>query len=89
MHERLIQDAVVRNFEVIGEAANRLSPSVRNATGAPWAKVIAFRNRLVHGYWSIDLQLVWDVIERDLPLLKGEVTRLLAEPGVSPVAPPT
>ncbi|HEY7581886.1 MAG TPA: HepT-like ribonuclease domain-containing protein [Acetobacteraceae bacterium] len=46
--------------------------------------MIAFRNRLVHGYWSIDLQLVWDVIERDLPLLKGEVTRLLAEPGSVP-----
>ena len=53
MRERLIQDGVVRNFEVIGEAASRLSPTLREATDVPWAKVIAFRNRLIHGYWSI------------------------------------
>jgi uncharacterized protein with HEPN domain len=58
MRGRLIQDAVVRNFEVIGEAASRLSPTLREATDVPWAKVIALRNRLIHGYWSIDLQLV-------------------------------
>jgi len=39
--------------------------------------VIAFRNRLIHGYWSIDLVLVWDVIQNDLPSLKQEVARLL------------
>jgi uncharacterized protein with HEPN domain len=54
MRERLIQDAVVRNFEIIGEAASRLSPALRDAADIPWSKVIAFRNRLIHGYWSID-----------------------------------
>jgi uncharacterized protein with HEPN domain len=80
MRERLIQDGVIRNFEVIGEAASRLSPALRDATDVPWAKVIAFRNRLIHGYWSIDLQLVWDVIEHELPPLKAAVTRMLAAP---------
>ncbi len=80
MRERLIQDAVVRNFEIVGEAASRLSPALRDASGVPWARIIAFRNRLIHGYWSIDLQLVWDVIEHELPALKAVVDRLLADP---------
>jgi uncharacterized protein with HEPN domain len=79
MRERLIQDAVIRNFEVIGEAANQLSAELRRRQGFPWSRIIAFRNRLIHGYWSVDLLLVWDVVENDLPLLKNEVRRLLAE----------
>lgn len=74
----MIQDAVVRNFEVTGEAASRLSPATRATAGVPWAKVIAFRNRLIHGYWSIDDLLVWDVVVNDLPPLKQEIGRLLA-----------
>lgn len=76
---RLIQDAVIRNFEIIGEAASRLSPELRGRPGAPWGKIIAFRNRLIHGYWSVDMPLVWDVIVNDLPILKAEVDRLLTE----------
>jgi len=52
MKERLVQDAVIRNFEVIGEAASQLSVAVRERPDIPWAKIIAFRNRLIHGYWS-------------------------------------
>jgi uncharacterized protein with HEPN domain len=79
MRERLIQDAVIRNFEIIGEAAGRLSPELRTREGVPWGKVIAFRNRLIHGYWSLDLVLVWNVVENDLPALKNEVRRLVVE----------
>jgi uncharacterized protein with HEPN domain len=78
LRERMIQDAVIRNFEVIGEAATHLSAAAGAAAGAPWGKVVAFRNRLIHGYWSIDHYLVWDVIANDLPRLKQEVVRLLA-----------
>ena len=81
LRERMIQDAVIRNFEVIGEAANRLSPAARDPAGAVWQRVIAFRNRLIHGYWSVDLLLVWDVIQKDLPGLKLEVARLLRNLG--------
>jgi uncharacterized protein with HEPN domain len=77
--DRMIQDAVVRNFEIIGEAAGRLSARIRNRPGAPWRKIIAFRNRLIHGYWSVDFPLVWTVIESDLPPLKAEVGRLLTQ----------
>jgi uncharacterized protein with HEPN domain len=60
MKDRMIQDAVIRNFEVIGEAANRLSPTIRDRPVLPWDRIIAFRHRLIHGYWSVDLLLVWD-----------------------------
>lgn len=76
MKDRLVQDAVIRNFEIIGEAASRLSPVIRNLPGVPWRKIIAFRNRLIHAYWSVDLPLVWDVVENELPRLKAEVQRL-------------
>jgi uncharacterized protein with HEPN domain len=76
----MIQDAAIRNFLIIGEAASRLSGSVRTRPGVPWSKIIAFRNRLFHGYWSVDLLLVWDVIRQGLPALRAEVTRLRAEP---------
>ena len=76
MNDKLIQDAVIRNFEIIGEAASRLSAEVRNQPTVPWGKVIAFRNRLIHAYWSVDLALVWDVIENELPDLKVEAQRL-------------
>jgi uncharacterized protein with HEPN domain len=79
LRERLIQDAVVRNFEIIGEAASRVSVTSRGRRGLPWRKIIAFRNRLIHGYWSVDPILVWDVITRDLPVLKVGVERLLTE----------
>ena len=75
MRQRLIQDAVIRNFEVIGEATGRLSEETRAGQGELWKKVVAFRNRLIHGYWSVDLPLVWDVIEKDLPALKADVLR--------------
>ena len=77
MRERMIQDAVIRNFEIVGEAANRLSPELRDQSKADWRSIIAFRNRLIHGYWSIDLPLVWDVIEKQIPALEAEVATLL------------
>jgi uncharacterized protein with HEPN domain len=79
MTDRLVQDAVIRNFEIIGEAANRLSPATRARPEVPWNKIIAFRNRLIHGYCSVDLLLVWDVVVNDLPQLKGELERLRAK----------
>jgi uncharacterized protein with HEPN domain len=51
---------------------------LRDAADVPWGKVIAFRNRLIHGYWSVDPRLVWDVIEHELPILKGAVKALLS-----------
>lgn len=76
VRDQLIQDAVIRNFEIIGEAAGRLSAATRSHPTVPRGKGIAFRNRLIHAYWSVDLPLVRDVIEHELPDLRTEVQRL-------------
>ena len=79
LNDRMIQDAVIRNFEIIGEAANRLSPELCAATPTPWKRIVAFRNRLIHAYWGVDLILVWDVIANELAPLQVETVRLLKE----------
>ena len=64
-------DAVIRNLEIIGEAANHLPVDLRtHYLGADWRRVIAFRNLVVHQYFGVDLQLVWDVVETRVPQLR-------------------
>jgi uncharacterized protein with HEPN domain len=81
--DRLLQDGVVRNFEILGEASRKLIDAVPDATvryGAiPFAAIYAMRNQLAHGYFSVDLDVVWKVIERDLPLLRAQLESVLAE----------
>jgi uncharacterized protein with HEPN domain len=79
LRKRIVQDAVIRNFEIVGEAAGKLSPDLRATTAAPLDKIVAFRNRLIHAYWGVDLFLVWDVITKELSPLKQEVERLLSQ----------
>lgn len=60
-------DAVVRNFEIIGEAANRLDPDFRTRnTEIEWNRIQGFRNRIVHDYFGIDYEIVWTIIENDI-----------------------
>jgi uncharacterized protein with HEPN domain len=65
-----------------GEAARRLPEEIRNlAPDIPWQKMIGMRNILVHGYFAIDLDVVWDAVQRDVPLLKPAVEALLKKLG--------
>jgi len=67
-------DAVVRNFEIIGEAANRLPDEFRHRfSDIDWQRIRGFRNRIVHDYMGIDFQIVWTIIERYLPDLKKQL----------------
>ncbi len=79
----MIRAAVERQFEIIGEALNRLSQSdpelARQITDI--SRIIAFRNRLIHGYATVSDDVVWGVIEGSLPLLEEEVAGLLRELG--------
>ena len=80
LHSRMARDATIRNFEIIGEAARKLSGEARDASpDVPWTRIVAFRNRLAHGYWGVDLSIVADVIAKDLPVLKMAVQVLLAK----------
>ncbi|SHJ98814.1 Uncharacterized conserved protein, contains HEPN domain [Tangfeifania diversioriginum] len=60
-------DAVVRNFEIIGEAANRIDPDfkIRNPE-LEWKRIRGFRNRIIHEYFGIDFEIVWTIIEEDI-----------------------
>lgn len=74
----LIQDAVIRNLEVIGEAVKALDPEIRMLhTEIPWSDIAAMRDRLIHGYFAVDLNLVWDVVAEHLGPLDVAVESLL------------
>jgi uncharacterized protein with HEPN domain len=72
-------EAVNRKFEIIGEAARRLSPEARNLfPEIPWKLVTAMRNILIHDYDDVDLNVVWDTAQRDLPSLISHLEKHLA-----------
>ncbi len=80
MQTSLIQEAVIRNFEVMGEAIRRVSePTRQQYPHIPWQKIAAFRNVLTHDYDEIDLGRVWDIIEYELPVLKPHIESLLRQ----------
>jgi uncharacterized protein with HEPN domain len=72
------QDAVMYNLIIMGEAANQISPEFRERhNSVPWSSIIGTRNVIVHGYDQVRLQIVWEIIRRDLPKLKSEVKNAL------------
>lgn len=74
------QDAVIRNLTVIGEAVKNLSQGLREAhPHVPWKKIAGMRDNLVHGYFGIDLQLVYDTVRVHLPELRRNVETILRE----------
>ncbi len=76
--DELLQTWFVHHLQIIGEAANALPDDVRAmAPGIPWHKIIGMRNVLVHGYFEIDTDIVWNAAKREVPALKPEVEELL------------
>lgn len=66
--DRMLVLSLVKEVEVIGEAANQVSETTRGLTPAiPWADIIAMRNRLVHAYFDINLEILWKTVQDDLP----------------------
>ena len=73
------QDAVIRNLEVIGEAVKNLSDQLKAAyTGVPWRQIAGMRDKMIHKYFGVDLELVWDAVDLDLPALKSHVELILS-----------
>ena len=80
--DEMLQDAVIRNIEVIGEAANNIQRADAAFATAhsevPWQVMYTMRNRLSHGYDSIDLEVVWKTIQNDLPYLQKLIGALVS-----------
>lgn len=77
--DRMLVLAVVKALELIGEAASKVSPAARaGAPNVPWAAIIGMRNRLIHGYFAINLDIVWTTVTAELPPLIAELDSLLA-----------
>jgi uncharacterized protein with HEPN domain len=76
----IVQDAVVRNLEIIGEAVKNLSEPLRtDHPQVPWKRIAGMRDKVVHEYFGVNLQLVWEVVERDLPQLRLGIDSILNE----------
>jgi uncharacterized protein with HEPN domain len=72
------QDAVIRNLEIIGEAARNLPVEFRERTACVgWPDVIGFRNVIVHEYFGVDIQIVWDIAQHELDMLEKACRSLL------------
>lgn len=67
-------DAVIRNFEIIGEASNRIPEEIRDKYQlVNWHRIKGFRNRVIHDYMGIDYEIVWEIIENDLSELQKQI----------------
>jgi uncharacterized protein with HEPN domain len=76
----MIRDAVIRNLEVIGEAVKNISDELRHrCPSVPWQRVAGLRDVLIHQYFGVNPELVWQITQHRLPELKQEVERLLDE----------
>ena len=74
-------DAVVRNLEIIGEVASRLPTEVKQRSPAiAWPQIVGLRHRIVHDYFGIDLEIVWQILQNDLAVLKTTLQPLRPKP---------
>lgn len=74
----LIQDAVIRQLEIMGEAAKRLSPELRQMNAEiPWQDVAGMRDKLIHGYFGVEISQVWLTVTGDIPTLKAKILTIL------------
>jgi uncharacterized protein with HEPN domain len=71
-------DAVIRNFEIIGEAANRIPDELKDKFNeVNWHRIRGFRNRIVHDYMGVDLEIIWQIIEKNLDELQKQIEEII------------
>ena len=78
--DAMVQDAVIRQISIVGEAASKLSPSFRaKYPMIPWIQIIGMRNVVVHQYWEVNLDVVWEAATRDVPALVKRLSNVVEE----------
>ena len=78
--ERMRQDATIRKLQVIGHAVKNLSDSPKSRKkDIPWKQIAGLRDKVIHDYFGVDLEIVWAVVQKDLPTLRRAIDDLLAE----------
>ena len=74
----LIQDGVIRQLEIIGEAVKNISVAVKQSNvQLPWPDIAGMRDKLIHHYFGVDTELVWETAKNDIPFLKSEIHKIL------------
>jgi uncharacterized protein with HEPN domain len=80
LEDRKVQDAVVRNLEVIGEASKNIAATFKTKyPDVPWKKVAGLRDKLIHFYFGIDYKIVWNIVKKELPNLRKQVKEILKQ----------
>jgi uncharacterized protein with HEPN domain len=78
--DRKTQEATIRNFEVLGEAVKNLSPGLKvRHPDIPWKAIAGMRDKLIHDYFGVNPELIWDVLEMQIPALGVAIDKMLAE----------
>ena len=79
---QLLQDGTIRQIEIIGEAVRHISKDIRKTyPEIPWQDVAGMRDKLIHQYFGVDIEKVWDTAKEDLPVLKNQVSGILKDYG--------
>lgn len=79
--DTMVQDAIIRQFEILGEATKNLSSEFRTKhSGLPWKQMAGMRDKLIHAYMGVDLLAVWLTVEKDLGPLRDYIDKLLKNP---------
>jgi uncharacterized protein with HEPN domain len=74
---RMMQDAIIRQIEIIGEATKMISKETKEKNKKiPWKDMAGMRDKLIHGYFGVDLVAVWDTAQKDIPILKEQISKI-------------
>src|SRR3989304_9440390 len=77
---RLVQDGVIRQIEIMGEAVKNIDPEFKDEhPGVQWKKIAGMRDKLIHHYFGVNIKKVWRTVEKDLPRLKEKIEMILKE----------